>query len=277
MYKIFLILVFVLALNAKPINSVAIVVKGEPITLYDLEEEMRASKVDMKSASATLIRKKLETTELKKRKITVSSAEVYDNIKKTAAANKMSVSDFYETVRNSQGLSTPELKLEVKEKLLSQKLYSSIAYSSIKAPTDSEIKEYYELHKKDFTHPVAFNVVVYTSKNKKLLNKKRKNPMIISSEITNQKKRYIYDQIPLKLAKFLESTEVNRFTPIINSEDKDYVTIYIKDIESSKKIEYKDVKDTIKNIIIGKKREQVLRDYFTRLKNNADIKFIENK
>ena len=33
-------------------------------------------------------------------------------------------------------------------------------------------------------------------------------------------------------------------------------------------------KQQIKNIIMSKKREQVLNDYFARLKTNADIKYL---
>ena len=87
MYKIVLIFMFVFTLNAQLIDGVAIVVKGKAITLYDIKKEMALSKVDEKQASDALIRKKLEEIESIERKISVSSAEVYDDIQKTAARN----------------------------------------------------------------------------------------------------------------------------------------------------------------------------------------------
>ena len=122
MNKIFLTLIFVVSLNAELVNGVALIVKGVPITLYDIKNEMKVSNVDAKSATDTLIRKKLEIIELQERKISVSSTDVYDNIKKTASANGMSVNDFYEAIRNSRGLSSIEFKAKTKEKILSQKL-----------------------------------------------------------------------------------------------------------------------------------------------------------
>jgi len=59
MYKIFLTLIFVASLNAELISGIAIVVKGNPITLYDLKEEMRMSGTSNEVATNILIRKKL--------------------------------------------------------------------------------------------------------------------------------------------------------------------------------------------------------------------------
>ena len=135
MYKIFLTLILVASLNAEIVNGVAIVVKGKAITLYDIKKEMQLSRIDEKEASDVLIRKKLEEVETDERKISVSSSEVYDDIKKTAARNNFSISEFYEAVRNSSGITSTELKVKIKEKLLSQKLYAAIAYTAVAQPT----------------------------------------------------------------------------------------------------------------------------------------------
>ncbi|MCF6309253.1 MAG: peptidyl-prolyl cis-trans isomerase [Sulfurimonas sp.] len=273
MYKIFLTLILLSSLNAELINGVAVVVKGNPITLYDVKEEMRMSGVNNKVATDILIRKKLEELEVKERKISVTTAEVYDNIKKTASTNKMSVSDFYEAVRVSNGLSSAEFKLKTKEKLLSQKLYSTIAYSSVSQPSEDEIKEYYKLHKKEFSHPTAFNVISYTTKDKVKLLKKINSPMSLLPDIQTQERRLVYDAISPELGKFLEKSKLNSFTSIIPDGKGAFVSFYLKEIESVK-IGYEDVKNRVANLIMSSKREQVLSDYFARLKDNADIQMI---
>lgn len=274
MYKIFLPLILGSLLSAEVVNGVAIVVKGEPITLHEVREEMRISKVDSKTASDILIRKRLEEVEVQERKLSVSSSEVYDDIKKTAARNNMSVSEFYEAIRSSNGMSSSELKTKTKEKLLSQKLYATIAYSSMSQPSDEETLEYYELHKKDFEHPAAFEATIYSTKDKDLLVKKITNPMFYSSSISQSKQRLEYNKISPELAKFLAESKVNSFTPMIPDGKGAYMSFYITKIEEGKKRSYEDVKDQIANIIMGDKREQVLSDYFARLKGNADIKVI---
>lgn len=274
MYKIFLALIFSALLNADLANGVAVVVKGEPITLYDIKQEMQASNVDANAATDVLIRKKLEEAEIIERKISVDSAEVYDDIKKIAAANNMSVSDFYEAVRNSNGLNSTEFKEKTKEKLLSQKLYATIAYSSVGAPSEDESREYYELHKADFAHPKGFKVIIYTSKDKDILQKKINNPMFYSAELGKSEQRLAYERISPELAGFLEKQKLDSFSPIVPDGKGAHMSFYLKEIESASDTSYEAVKNQIENLIMGAKREQVLGDYFARLRNNADIKVI---
>ena len=207
MYKILLPLIFSTFLYAEPLNGVSVMVKGDIITLYDVKEEMRLSGVNSAVATDNLIRKKLEAAEIQERKITVSSSEVYEDIKKVASANKMSVEDLYETARNSGGLSSTEFKEKTKEKLVSQKLYLAIAYSSVDMPKEDEIKEYYELYKEDFSRPSAFSVTIYGSQNRSSLEKKITTPMYNSNEVKITDQTLPYDKISPELAKILQNTK----------------------------------------------------------------------
>jgi parvulin-like peptidyl-prolyl isomerase len=274
MYKILLLVFLSSFLQAELVDGVAIVVKGEAITLYDLKEEMRLSKVSLEAAKEVLIRKKLEDAEIKERKIKVSSSEVYDEIKKIAQRNNMKVSELYEAVRSASGLTSTEFKTKTRERLLSQKLYSAIAYQSLEEPTEDEIEEYYQLHKNNFAHPAGFTVIIYTSKDKARLKEKMDNPMFYSPDLHAQEKHFEYDKISPELAKFLEKQKLNTFTPIVPNGKGAYMSFYIKEIESAKEAGFRTVKNQIINLMMGDKREQVLSDYFARLKGNADIKVV---
>lgn len=276
MYKIFLTIMLVATLNAEIVDGVAVVVKGNAITLYDIKKEMQISKIDAKSATDVLIRKALEKQEIEDRKISVSSGEVYDDIKKTAARNKLSVSEFYEAVSNSSGLTSEELKEKIKEKLLSQKLYSAIAYSGVTEPTDDEIRAYFETHKDSFTHPSGFKVVIYQSKNKQKLQEKIDNPMFYSPDISSNEQDLPYDRISPELATMLEKTSLNTFTAAVADGRGGYMSFYIKEIKSAKETGLESVRNKIINMITAEQREQVLSDYFARLRHNADIKMIRN-
>ena len=115
MYKYLITLVSGVALSANMVAGVAIVVKDEAITLYDIKKEMRVSNVSKEMAINTLIRQKLEESEIESRKISVSSMEVYDDIKDTAKRNSMSISELYGAALNSSGISSADLKMKVKE------------------------------------------------------------------------------------------------------------------------------------------------------------------
>ncbi|WP_373036203.1 peptidyl-prolyl cis-trans isomerase [Sulfurimonas sp.] len=276
MYKMFLTIMLVATLNAEVTDGVAVVVKGSAITLYDIKKEMQTSRVDAKTATDVLIRKTLEKQEIQERKLSVSSGEVYDDIKQTAKRNNLSVNEFYEAVRNSSGLSSTELKEKIKEKLLSQKLYSSIAYSGLSEPTDEEIEAYYKSHKDSFAHPSGFKVIIYQSKNKQILQEKIDNPMFHSSEITSNEQALPYDRISPELASLLERTALNTFTDAVPDGKGGYMSFYIKEVESAKETGLESVRNQIMNMIAAEQREQVLGDYFARLRHNADIKMIRN-
>jgi parvulin-like peptidyl-prolyl isomerase len=274
MYKFFLALLLSVSLNAETVDGVAAVVKNSAITIFDVKKEMQTSKVGATQALDNLIRKELEEVEINERKINVTSTEVYDDIKQTAARNNMSVNEFYEAIRESNGLSSTELKEKIRQRLLSQKLYSAIAYSHMSEPDDSEIAEYYELHKKSFSHPSSFTVTVYVTKEKQNLQAKINNPMFYSPEIQTKEEVLKYGQISPELASLLENTPVNTFSAIVPSGKGGYMSFYVKSLETAKEVGLDGVKTQIINLIMGKKREQVLGDYFARLRSNADIKII---
>jgi len=274
MYKIVLFLLFTTFLNATVYDGVAIVVKDKAITLLDIKTEMKTSHIDAKKAADILIRQKLEEVEIDERKITVSSTEVYDDIKKMASRNNMNISDFYDAVRDANGLSSTEFKAKMKQKLLSQKLYQAIAYSALSEPSDNEIEEYYELHKDNYKHPSAFTVIIYDSKDKNKLQTKVDNPMFYSPEIATNEQVLPFAKISPELASLLERTSLNSFTPVVPNGKGGFMSFYIKEIESAKEGGLESVRDQIVNSIMGEKREQVLGDYFARLKHNADINVI---
>jgi len=274
MYKILLTLCLATLLNAEIYDGVAIVVKDKAITLLDIQNEMKISKVTSKKASDVLIRQKLEEVEIDERKIVVNSSEVYDDIKKMSSRNQMSISDFYDAVRESNGLTSTELKAKIKQKLLSQKLYQSIAYSSMSEPSEMEIQEYYELHKNNYKHPASFAVIIYDSKDRNALQTKVDNPMFYSPEILTNEQVLPYETISPELASLLEKTDLHTFTKVIPNGKGGFMSFYMKNIQSAKEGGLESVKRQITNSIMGEKREQILSDYFARLRHNADITMI---
>ena len=274
MYKTLLTLLVVASLNAEVYDGVAIVVEDKAITLFDIKHEMEVSKFSASRAADILIRQKLEESEIDKRKITVSSAEVYDDIKKLAARNNMSISDFYDAVREANGMTSMELKEKTKQKLLSQKLYQSIAYSSLSEPSENEIQEYYNLHKERFKHPASFTVIIYDADEKNKLQTKIDNPMFYSPDIRTNEQLLPYEKISPELASLLERTPLNSFTSVIPNGKGGFMSFYIKEIESAKEAGIDSAKKLIVNAIMAEKREQILSDYFARLKHNAEINVI---
>ena len=274
MYKILLLLLMTSLLSAKIYDGVAIVVDDKAITLLDIEKEMAQMHLSAKKASELLIRKELEAIEIKKRDITVTSEDVYADIKRLAEQNHMNVGEFYDAVRNSNGLSSSELKKQIKERLLHEKLFQAIAMSALSEPSDSEIKEYFKFHKKEFEHPMSFDVIIYSSKNRAELETKVHKPMFYSKNITSKEQVLDYNRISPQLAGLLSRTKVDSFTPVVPDGQGGFMSFYINSVKMAKNINLESIRPQIINAIMMKKREQVLTDYFARLRNNANINII---
>ncbi len=265
MLKLLLTLLFVLTLQAKMVDAVAVIVEGEPITLYDITQEMQLAHVSKKEAIDILIRKKLEALEIKKRGISVSEDEVYDEIRRLAEANHMSISQFYDAVRESNGLSSSQLKEKIKERLLSQKLYQSVAMSKMSEPDEREIEEFFKLHKEEFVHPAFYDVIIYTAPNKDLLIQKLNNPMFYSNQIKQSKQRIAYEQLPPALAKLLDSTKEGGFTQIVPDGKGGYMTFYIEKRGPQGEADITKLRPLIVNAMMNQKRKEILDDYFANL------------
>ena len=274
MYKILLPLFLTTLLSAEIYNGVAIVVEDRAITLLDIKKAMQETKLDEKQVSDMLIRKELEASEIKKRNISVTSDEVYADIKQMAGRNKMTISQFYDAVREANGLSSSELKEKIKEKLLSQKLYQTIAMSSLSEPSNSEIEEYYKFHKDELSHPSTFDVTIYSAKDKNELQTKINNPMFYSPTITTNQQTLEYSKISPELASLLSKTKPDHFTIVVPNGQGGFMSFYLNGMTMAKDETLESIRPQIINSIMAKKREEVLSDYFARLRDNADINII---
>lgn len=274
MYKLVVGLFLSLCLNAQMVDGVSVVVGDRAVTLVEIENEMNTLHIDEKTATQILIRRELENIEIEKRKISVSDDEVFKELKATAQRNGMTLEQFYEAIRQSNGLTSTQLKKKIKQKLQSQKLYSNISYSLMTQPTDKELQEYYEIHKDEFTHPLSFDVIAYNSYSKNELLKKLQNPMFVSQNVMIKEQTLSYDKLPKPLARLLQNTKDKTFTTIIPSGQSSFVMFYLKSKSGLKTMSFESVKSEILNLLISKKREKILSDYFQRLQNGDNIKIL---
>jgi len=261
--------------NAKIYDGIAVVVQNKAITLYDIEKVMQSQHLDAQHASELLIRQKLEDILIQQKKITITQEEVYNDIKQMAQRNHLSVGEFYDAVRESNGLSSSELKEKIKEKLLRQKLYANIAMQRMGAePSDEELRDFYELHKKEFRHPESFEVTVYESNQKQKLQAKVANPMMYDPTIAQNTQVLPYNRISPELASLLQRTPPYHFTPIIPNGKGGFLTFYVQKVNQSQNQNFENVKEQVLNLFMNHKREKILSDYFARMKDNSEINII---
>ncbi len=256
------------------IGGVAILVKNEPITLYDLQNEMRLSNLSQSDAVDALIRKKLEQIEIDERHLSVNAQEVHEDIKAMAEQNHMSVSELYDAMLRVRGLTSEQLKEKIEEKLLGQKLYNAIAFSKLSQPTEQDEEEYYQLHLSEFRYAERFSVVLYNATSREKLQTKIDNPMFYSPEIHSEETTLEYAKLNPQLAQLLTTTPVNSFTPVIPGPNNSYISFFIKEKNDETTLPLEKVRSQVGNAIMQERRTQVLNDYFARLRMNADIQVL---
>jgi len=256
------------------INGVAILVKKEPITLHDIQEEMRSSNQELNTVVDNLIRKKLESQEIKERHITVDSEEVYKDLHMMAEQNKMTLSQLYSAMLKSRGLSESELKEKIKEKILNQKLYGAIAFSQMSQPSEEDELAYYKQHIDQYSYSENFSVVIYSSSSKEKLQEKIDNPMFYSPEVRSEPTELNNAKLNPQIAQILAKTPVNRFTSIIPAPNNIFMSFFIQEKSQQTATPFEQVRGDVNGAIMQERRQSVLNEYFMRLRMNADIEII---
>ena len=257
-----------------PIGGVAVLVKNSPITLYEVQQEMKQSGTNATQSSDTLIRKKLEQLEASEKKITVTSAEINEELGRMAAQNNLSMEQFLNAMQSVRGLSEKDLKAKIEESIKGQKLYSAIAFSKMAQPTPEEEAEYYQLHLDEFSRPENFEVTTYISASKEALSAKVADPMRHIEAIDSKDETIPFGKINPQLAQILNKTPNGSFTPILPNGKSSFMSFYVRDKQNVITENLESVRPQIANAIVGEKRTQVLNDYFTRLRLSADIKVL---
>jgi len=256
------------------VDGIAILVKDQPITLYEITKMMEENNIPQEQAVDILERKKLEAIEVKERDITVTKQEVFDDIQKMAEQNNMSVIELYQAIQSSQGLSEKKLKEKIREKILNQKLYNAIAFADLQQPGDEEIEEYFRLHQKEFQRASSYSVIIYQSSDKNRLQEKIDNPMFYASDVSSEEHTFEAAGMNPRLAELLDSTPLNGFTQVLPSPQGGFMSFYLKAKGEVTAPDLEALKPQISNAIMGQKRETILKDYFDRQRLNADIKVI---
>lgn len=257
-----------------PIGGVAVLVKNNPITLFEIQQEMKQSGNSANQSADNLIRKKLEQLEAAEKKIMVSSAEINAELERMASQNNLTMDQFLNAMQTVRGLSEKDLKAKVEESIKGQKLYSSIAFSKMAQPTTDEENEYYQLHVDEFSRPESFEVTTYFSSTQEALAAKIADPMRHIEAIESKDENVLFGKINPQLAQLLNKTPNGTFSPIIPNGKNGFMSFYMRDKLNIVTENIDAVRPQIANAILGEKRNQVLNDYFTRLRLSADIKVL---
>jgi parvulin-like peptidyl-prolyl isomerase len=268
MKKLLVLAGLVFMLHAEVLDKVVASINNIPVTSYEIEKTSKELNVPKDQALQILLDKKLIQSEVKKRGIEVDDFELENAMEKIAKQNGLSLFEF-KNILMQRGQYKQFVK-NLKDNLLKQKLFEQIVQTKLHI-NDDDIKNYYDTHKDEFSVFKTVQVTKYTANNRQTLKDIKQNPLA-DLKVKPETKVYSYDELPLGLLFLFKETKVGEFTPIIN-DGLGYSMYYVARKDGKIYLPLDKVKTAIGNKLAAQKREQILKDYFNKLKNRAYIKF----
>jgi peptidyl-prolyl cis-trans isomerase SurA len=265
--KYILLGLLVFSLNAEIVDKTVASVEGIPITSYELMKFSKQNHIPENKALKILIQEKLIESEIKKRGIGVDDFEIEEELEKIAKRNGMNLFQFKNIL--SQRGELEKLKKQIKNTILKRKLFREIVQTKLKI-TPEDLKDYYNQHLDEFSVFDSIQVIKYSSNNPEILKKVKNNPLMSSPVIKSDTLILNSDDMPLGMLFLFKSLKEGEYSPIMN-EGMNYVMYYVVKKEGKKVLPFEKVKNLIYSKLAEQKQDIILKTYFERLKNRADI------
>ncbi len=162
--KILSILIFSCYLQAGLVNSIAVIVNENVITLYDIDMMVSKKNISRNEAVSILIDEMLREQEISKYNIAVSKEDIAGYIEQIAQSNKMTTSEFKIALKK-QNQNFDDVVSDITKRLYNQQLAQKIARGNLQSANEEDMKLYYDNNiekfktSKDSIQVVAFEKV----------------------------------------------------------------------------------------------------------------------
>ncbi|AXX83871.1 peptidylprolyl isomerase [Aliarcobacter skirrowii] len=257
---------------ANTINGIAVLVNEDPITIYDIKEDMKKRGVDENSSVSYLIDKTLFEQLVKQNNISADIFDINEQIENLANSNGMDVYSFKSIIKQKYP-NYNDFENEVKDSVIRQKLIKKLVRGQLAIATIDDVKLYYEKNISQYQTSKYFYVTQYSSSNKEDLIEKISTPMKVIPSVTVSELKIDSKDINAQLQYVLTTTKNRSFTPIFTLNNQ-YISLYIKNREGNEAINFDIVKDRIFNEIMEQREKVFLEQHFEKQKLTADIKVI---
>jgi len=254
--------------QAKMVNGIAMIVNGEAVTTSEIRAVQKQMRLSKQQAVDLLVQDRLQKSAMKK--ISVPESEIDAKIAQIAAQNNLTVPKMQKLLKQ-QGTSWSKYRKSIKESIKKQKFYREKVAATVAKPTEDELKIFYENHKKEFVIPTSISMVEYSSSSeeamKKFLQTKKENG------VKSRSVKKSTNNINKALLGTILQTQNGSYTRPFNAGDR-YISYKVLSKNGHKSMSFEDAKGAV----AGKWRQQqqgkALKDYFEKMKTNADIKVI---
>lgn len=254
--------------HAKMVNAIALIVDGEPVTTAEIRAVEEQVGVDREKAIELLTQDRLQKAAMKN--ISISEDAVDGKVSQIAAQNNISVQEMQKVLKE-KGTTWTKYRSTIRDSMKREKFFREKIASTIPAPSDDELKIYYENHQEEFILPASISMIEYSAASEKTIKNflQTKNTKSVKSRSVTKKTK---DINPALLSTILQ-TQDGSFTRPFNTGDK-YISYKILSKEGQTEMPFETAKAAVTASWRRQRQDQAVKDYFQKMKTEADIQVI---
>ncbi len=259
-------------LEDKVVGGISLLVNGSPITLYQIQEEQKKSKVSKAQARDRLIAERIKNQEIERLKIHVDDDKLDQEMTMMAQQQGMDL-DHFKQMLMAEG----HYKLyrdQLKEHLEMQELLRNILLTNVDTSSETKMREYYNKHKEQFSIPTEIETVRYTSTNQEDLERAMADPNLEIPGVSKANEKIEMKTLNPQIAQVFISHEQGSFTPVMNGGGGQFITFYIKEKKGKNEVSFSQAKQFIAQKLVEESKDKILEEHFEKLRVKSRIVMI---
>ncbi len=259
-------------LEDKVVGGISLLVNGSPITLYQIQEEQKKSKVSKTQARDRLIAERIKNQEIERLKIHVDDDKLDQEMAMMAQQQGMDL-DHFKQMLMAEG----HYKLyrdQLKEHLEMQELLRNILLTNVDTSSETKMREYYNKHKEQFSIPTEIETVRYTSTSQEDLERAMADPNLEIPGVSKANEKIEMKTLNPQIAQVFISHEQGSFTPVMNGGGGQFITFYIKEKKGKNEVSFSQAKQFIAQKLVEESKDKILEEHFEKLRVKSRIVMI---
>ncbi|GAA7189654.1 hypothetical protein HpNP124_12270 [Helicobacter pylori] len=259
-------------LEDKVVGGISLLVNGSPITLYQIQEEQKKSKVSKAQARDRLIAERIKNQEIERLKIHVDDDKLDQEMAMMAQQQGMDL-DHFKQMLMAEG----HYKLyrdQLKEHLEMQELLRNILLTNVDTSSETKMREYYNKHKEQFSIPTEIETVRYTATNQEDLERAMADPNLEIPGVSKANEKIEMKTLNPQIAQVFISHEQGTFTPVMNGGGGQFITFYIKEKKGKNEVSFSQAKQFIAQKLVEESKDKILEEHFEKLRVKSRIVMI---
>ncbi|MDQ7084600.1 MAG: peptidylprolyl isomerase [Sulfurovum sp.] len=267
-FVLFILIAFLSLAEARVIDGIALIVEGEPITTAEIRAIQTQMRVSKSKATSLLIQDRLQKSAMND--IQIDEKVIDAKVADIASQNNITVSKMQKVLKK-QGTSWNKYRSNIRDALKKKKFFQTNIRQSIPEPTQDELKIYYRNHKKEFVLPKSISLIEYSTPTMKAMKAflQTKN----KKGVKHQRMKKNTKDLDATLLQSMLQTQNNSFTQPLNAGDR-FISYKVLSKNGKTTMPFDTAQSAVTNKWKQQQQSKALKDYFEKLKTNADIEYI---